>query len=365
MFTIFLIAVTVSAVTALLVIRFNHLHSGLTSDATGGGPQKFHALPTPRIGGIPILISLIISSFILCYRGFEIKDTVFILISSIPAFAGGIAEDLTKKIGPKYRLILTFISAAAGFYLIDAQLIRLDITFIDNLLIFAPISFILTIITVGGIAHAVNIIDGYNGLAGVICFLIFGALGYVSFSVGDMYLTGICIMFGGALVGFLIWNFPRGRIFAGDGGAYLLGFMIAEISVLLVKRHPEVSPWFPFLLVIYPVWETFFSIYRKKFLRGTSPSLPDGLHLHMLIYKRLVRWMTGSKDAKHITRRNSMTSPYLWAFSLMSIIPAVFFWKNAVILKFIVLMFIVIYVQLYWSIVRFRTPRWLILRKRA
>ncbi len=366
MVAIFFLAILVSAVTALLIIRYDHIHSRFTADDTGGGPQKFHALPTPRIGGIPILVSLIACSSLLSLKGFfDMKDAGFLLLSSIPAFAGGIAEDLTKKIGPLHRLLLTFLAAATGFYLLDGRLIRVDISLIDNLLIIAPVSFILTLITVGGIAHAVNIIDGYNGLSGMVCLLIFGALGLVSFSIGDMYLTSICTILGGALVGFLIWNYPRGRIFAGDGGAYLLGFMIAEISVLMVKRHPEVSPWFPFLLVIYPVWETFFSIYRKKVLRGQSPSLPDGLHLHMLIYKRLVRWMTGSKEAKHMTRRNSLTSPYLWAFSLMSIIPAVFFWRYSVILKFFVFLFIVIYVHLYWSIVRFKTPRWLILRKRT
>lgn len=365
MITIFLLAFVVSACSALLVIRYSHVHIRFTADHNGGGPQKFHALPTPRIGGIPILVGLVVCLPLIVFLGFDIKGVGFLILSSMPAFAGGIIEDLTKKVGPLQRLLLTFVAAAVGFYLLDGRLIRVDIALIDNLLVFAPVSFILTIIAVGGISHAVNIIDGYNGLAGMICLLIFGAIGYVSFIIGDMYLTSICMMFAGALVGFLIWNYPRGRIFAGDGGAYLLGFVIAEISVLLVKRHPEVSPWFPLLLVIYPVWETFFSIYRKKVLQGRSPGLPDGLHFHMLIYKRLVRWMIGSKQVKHIIFRNSMTSPYLWTFSMMSIIPAVLFWRYTVILSSFVLMFIVIYVWLYWRIVRFKAPRWLILSKKA
>ena len=71
----------------------------------------------------------------------------------------------------------------------------------------------------------------------------------------------ICLA--GATAGFLVWNYPRGLIFAGDGGAYLWGVVIAMASVLLVQRHALVSPWFPMLLLIYPVWETLFSIYRK------------------------------------------------------------------------------------------------------
>jgi len=233
MITIFLLAFIVTASTALLIIRYNHVHIHFTADHNGGGPQKFHVLPTPRIGGIPILIGLIVCLPLIVFLGFDIRDAGLLILSSMPAFAGGIIEDLTKKIGPLQRLFLTFVAAAAGFYLLDGRLIRVDIPLIDNLLVFAPIFFILTLIAVGGISHAVNIIDGYNGLAGMICLLIFGALGYVLFSIGDVYLAGICIMFAGALVGFLIWNYPKGRIFAGDGGAYLLGFAIAEISVLV------------------------------------------------------------------------------------------------------------------------------------
>lgn len=296
-------------------------------------------------------------------KGVDIKFAGFLVLSAIPAFAGGLAEDITRKVGVLQRLILTFLAAAIGYFLLDARLTRLDVPFIDGLLAFTAFSFIFTLIAVGGIAHAINIIDGYNGLSGMVAFMIFASLGYVSFMVGDFLLLRINVVMAGAVVGFLIWNYPRGLIFAGDGGSYLLGFMIACVSVLLVNRHPDVSPWFPFLLVIYPVWETLFSIYRRKFLRGSSVGLPDAMHLHQLIYRRLVYWLAGSKEARHITLRNSMVSPYLWAFSLMSIIPAVLFWRHTEILALFVFVFIIIYVWLYWRIVRFKSPKWLIIRK--
>ena len=93
----------------------------------------------------------------------------------------------------------------------------------------------------------------------------------------------------GALLGFLVFNYPSGRIFMGDGGAYLLGFWLGELSVLLVVRNPDVSPWFPIVLLAYPVVETLFSIYRRKFLQGRSAGRPDAMHLHQLIYRRLAR----------------------------------------------------------------------------
>ncbi|MFN3598497.1 MAG: glycosyl transferase family 4, partial [Aquificaceae bacterium] len=129
-------------------------------------------------------------------------------------------------------------------------------------------------------------------------------------------------------------------IFLGDGGAYLVGFLIAEISVLLVKRNPEVSPWFPLLVVAYPVVESLFSIYRRKVLRGRSPGEPDKLHLHTLVYRRLSK-------IKDKTLRNSLTSPYLWALSLMGIVPALIFWKSTPMLVLMFFVFWLVYVYAY------------------
>jgi len=169
----------------------------------------------------------------------------------------------------------------------------------------------------------------------------------------------------GAVAGFLVFNFPRGLIFAGDGGAYVIGFFIAELSVLLVTRHPTVSPWFPLLLVAYPVWETLFSVYRKKVLRGQSPGMPDGLHFHMLVYKRLVRWMVGSREAQHLLHRNSRTSPYLWGVAALTVIPAVLFWQRTLALQLCFGGFVLGYVWLYGRIVRFRSPRWMVTNRKA
>jgi UDP-N-acetylmuramyl pentapeptide phosphotransferase/UDP-N-acetylglucosamine-1-phosphate transferase len=218
-----------------------------------------------------------------------------------------------------------------------------------------------TAVAVGGVANAINIIDGFNGLASMVAAMILAALGYVAYVLGDHLLWNVCIATVGAVLGFFVWNYPRGLIFLGDGGAYLLGFLIGEVSVLLVARHPQVSPWFPFLLVIYPVFETLFSIYRKKILRGMSPGMPDGLHLHMLVFKRLVRWATGESPTA-LVRRNAATSPYLWMLCSLSVIPAVLFWRHPAWLVFFVALFALAYVWLYRRIVKFRSPR--VLRRR-
>ncbi|KJH66646.1 glycosyl transferase [Chromobacterium violaceum] len=345
------------------LVHYVHLHEHFSADHDLTGVQKFHAKPVPRIGGFPLMSGLLIGSGILFYQTGSCLP-ILLVLASMPAFGAGLVEDITKKIGPGPRLLATFFAAALAYFLVDAGLSRLDIPGIDFVLHqFWFLALLLTIVAVGGVAHAVNIIDGYNGLSGVIAIFIFLSMAYVSFKVQDPVLMGLCFAMVGAVAGFLFWNFPRGLIFAGDGGAYLVGFIMAEIAVLLVGRHPEVSPWFPLLCVIYPVFETMYSIYRKKFLRGMSPGMPDGLHLHMLVYKRLVRWMVGSKDAAHLTQRNSLTSPYLWALSSFSVVPAMLFWNNTPVLIGFVLAFMFIYVRLYQMIIRFRTPRWMLLRK--
>jgi len=107
--------------------------------------------------------------------------------------------------------------------------------------------------------------------------------------------------------------------------------------------------------VVYPVFETVFSIYRRKVVRDTSPGLPDALHLHTLVFRRIVRW-AGGREAEALVRRNSATSPYLWLLCSASVIPAVLFWRHTYVLMGFTLGFAVLYVWLYRRIVRFRTP---------
>jgi UDP-N-acetylmuramyl pentapeptide phosphotransferase/UDP-N-acetylglucosamine-1-phosphate transferase len=165
------------------------------------------------------------------------------------------------------------------------------------------------------------------------------------------------------VLGFFIWNFPAGLVFLGDGGAYFLGFYLAELAILLLHRNPGVSPMFPLLLCIYPVFETLFSIYRRRVLRGRPVGMPDGVHLHSLIYRRFMRWAAGERTARELTRRNSMTSPYLWILCMLSVIPAVLWWNSTPILAGFILLFAITYISLYWKIVRFRAPRWLVFRR--
>lgn len=361
---IILLSFLLSFLTTILMICSAQKHGRLSADNDLSGPQKFHSRPVPRIGGVGIFIAILISAILLFYLEKQEASQVFLLIAcGIPTFIAGLAEDLTKNISPRRRLFFTVISAAFASWLINGVLLRTAIPGVDILMTWAPFAVALTIFVVAGMANAINIIDGFNGLAAMCVLLMLLAIGYIAFKVGDTFILTSALMISGAVFGFFVWNFPRGLIFLGDGGAYLLGFLLAELCVLLPNRNPQVSPIFALLLCAYPLLETVFSIYRKKFLRSMSPGVPDGVHLHMLVYKRLMRLMVGATSDQQMTRRNSMTSPYLWVLCMMSVIPAVLWWNNTPVLTCFLGVFIASYVTLYWCIVRFKTPKWLVIRR--
>lgn len=360
----FLISFIAAAFLTLFIIKHASLHSA-AMDADFHGVQKVHARAVPRIGGVGIFLAVVFAAAIAMLRTPPIGEGVLLLLlCSSVAFLGGIIEDFTKNVSPMRRLLATMVAAAMGYFLLDARIERIDWIGSDWVLSHIWIALPLTVLAVAGIANAVNIIDGFNGLATVVTICMLMSLGYVALQVNDTFILVAALIVAGAAAGFLVWNYPAGLIFLGDGGAYFLGFMLGELSVLLVMRNPQVSTWYAVLLLIYPVFETLFSAYRRLFLRGQSPGTPDGIHLHSLIFRRIVWWAVGRRDARTLNLRNAMTSPYLWLLSLMAVIPATLFWRHTWVLMAMCLLFVVSYVWLYARIVRFRSPRWMILGKK-
>ena len=363
--TLLLLACATSFLLTFWALRTRRLGFWRAHDTDLSGPQKFHEQPVPRIGGLGIVGGIAAGAVLLAWQQPEVgRMAALLLLCALPAFVAGLAEDLTKNVSPARRLLFTAISAALGVWLLGAVITYTAIPGVDWLVAFPLGAALVTIVAVTGVANAVNIIDGFNGLASMCGVLMLACLGYVGFQVDDALVVMLAVAGVGAVLGFFVWNFPLGLIFLGDGGAYFLGFYVAEVAILLVARNAEVSPLFPLLVCIYPIFETLFSIYRKKFLRKMSPGVPDGVHLHMLVYKRIMRWAVGRNGRRRSLRmRNSMTSPYLWVMCMLAGVPAVLFWDNTAVLAVFLALFGLTYVGLYWRIVRFRTPRFLVVSR--
>lgn len=361
--SVLLISFLISFILNLLLVRYSYLHARFSADSDLTGIQKFHTIAVPRVGGAAILLAIF---FALWVRYFQSPDVglfgLLLIVSSLPAVIAGLTEDITKKVGIRIRLLATILAAGLAGYMLNAWLGSVQILGIDNLMITYPILAIaITCFAVGGVANAFNIIDGYNGLSAVVAIMILLGIAYVAFKVGDHQIMIASFAMIGALFGFLFWNYPRGLIFLGDGGAYLVGFWIAELSVLLTTRHPEVSKWFPLLLCAYPIFETLFTIYRRMILKRVHPGMPDASHLHQLVYKRVVRWSVGTNYNYLKVQRNALTAPYLWMMCLLAVIPALLFWQDHVLLKIFTVIFALIYCWIYWAIVRYKFPEFLII----
>lgn len=309
----FSFAFIVSLLIALVIVVTQRLHGHFTHD-NRSGVQKLHAAPTPRIGGVAIFVGGAVGGISLPV---ETQELWWMLgLSALPAFAVGLIEDLTKTVSVKLRLMATIFSGVIFCLVTDYQIRSVDIPGVDWILSFWLPSLLFTAFAIGGIANAINIIDGVNGLASGTAIIILVGFAIVSWQANDLPLLAACLVTIGSLSGFFLLNFPQGRIFLGDAGAYAIGFALAAIAVLLPQRNPELSPLIGLLALSYPVTETLVSIHRRLVREGTHPGQPDRLHLHSLIYRSRARKLAQLIGAPHL--RNALTGLVLMGLPLMS-----------------------------------------------
>lgn len=352
--TALLASFVASAVSTIVIVTTAARQSW--GDVNFSGPQKFHTVAVPRFGGVSIAIGVSII-YLTTWTVEDVRMGRLLLACCLPVFAAGLIDDLTRSVSPRARMLASIISGGLAFWLIDAGISETSIPLLDWVASFMVGSLALTVFAITGVTHAFNIIDGFNGLASMCAVLILLAIAFVSSQVGDAQILHLTLALVGATLGFFVFNFPFGKIFLGDGGAYLLGFMTATIAILLKVRNPVVSPLFPLLAMIYPIFETLFTIYRRGLLRSRPLSMPDGIHLHSLFYRRLVR---PESSFRALSLRNAIASVWMWSICFLSVIPATIWWDSTAVLWGFAATFVTLYCVFYWRIVRFRTPRWMI-----
>ena len=357
----FFSATIASLLVTSFILRWRPGFGASLLDHDLSGPQKVHRQPVPRIGGVGVLVGLFVGVLSIWLVDSANGVIAFILlVCGLPAFGVGLLEDVTKRVSPRMRLAATAVAAIAAAAVLDLSIPRADIPGLDFLLAFTLGSVLLTILAVAGIANSINIIDGLNGLASMSVIIMLTAFAFVAHLAGDALVLQLSVIGGAAVLGFFVWNFPRGAIFLGDGGAYFLGFYIAELGILLLVRNEEISPLAPLLVCAYPIVETLFSIYRRRWVRSASVSSADGIHLHSLVYRRIVRRERIDADSSGDARNNSKAATFMWTLTVMSAVPAVALWNNTMMLGAALCVFVFVYVWLYRRIVRFRVPSWLL-----
>lgn len=315
------------------------------------GQQKFHQQVTPRVGGLAIYGSFWLLTLV------AVEDTqlwLFVFIASFPVFVLGLLEDISKKIATHWRFLGSLASGLLFCFFTATVLARLGIPGLENLWQFfqAHLPWLvvgLTVIMITGVSQAFNVIDGYNGLMSGYALIVALALGSLSLWLNDIFLANLYFILAASLLGFLVFNYPLGKIFCGDGGAYFIGFLLAVLTLLLVKRQETVSPWLPLVLLAYPVVDTVFSLLRRKFSMNKAIDQPDALHLHSLVFRRISKRFFSKRS---LLWQNSAVAPFFWGQALLLALWALPFYSASLYLLFLFIAYTIFYVLCYWLLLK-------------
>lgn len=306
---------------AIVATKGLHLHRSAKGHA-GLEIQSAHRIPTPRIGGMAIGLALGLVAVEV--GGFD-SLIVLILMSALPVFFAGFAEDFGYSASPRRRLVASMIS---GLILILVTGYVVDhgvFPGIDMLLSFHMAAAALTIFATASVCHSINLIDGMNGLSSTASLAGSLSLGYIAYSVGDTEVSFVAFTLSAAIAGFFVLNFPFGKLFLGDAGAYTVGFVLASIGVALVARNPDVASWSAFLALFWPCFDTIYTVSRRM-ARGKPVSLPDKMHFHHVV-KRV--WDSHLPDETAETWSNPLTTAVMAPIIILPSVLATFSYDDA------------------------------------
>ena len=307
--------------------------------------QKIHEQRTPRVGGVAVFAAVVCAYFVENSSRATILGPL--ILAGFSAFLFGLAEDITYKVGIITRLIATILAGVVGWAITGISLTNSGLEIINELLKNLVFSVVFTAFAVGGIANAINFIDGLNGLAGFMLMVGLITVSAISYNMGDIHLAIASLTIAASIFGFFLVNWPRGLIFLGDCGSYFCGFALAWSCVLMVERNPSISPFAGLLVCIYPFTEVIFSLYRRK-IRSYNITQPDIQHLHSLVYRRYIR------STNRRINENSIAGIVVGLFSIPPSIFAYYFKDNNIICIVGTLIFMFCYIIIYLRLIRFR-----------
>lgn len=214
-----------------------------------------------------------------------------------PILIAGLLEDIGVSVSLRVRLTAAVAAGLVTSVAWGIWVKSVGIPGVDYLLTYAPIAISLSVLGAAGVTNAFNLIDGLNGLVGFIALSTAFSLAVISNELGLYNFQALLIMLSCAVAGFLVFNFPFGKIFLGDAGAYTLGHTLVWVAIALTNVAPEISPWAILLIFFWPVADTMLSIWRRK-RRGLRADQPDRLHFHQLALRYMeIRYFGRRKRA--------------------------------------------------------------------
>lgn len=286
--------------------------------------QAMHRQITPRIGGVAILVSF---TLVFALNVSDVKqDLLAVILAASVIFIAGLKEDIYRDVSPKYRLLAAFVSAGAAIYFSGSMITHLDLPGEKAFLANVGLWVIVTLVWSAGTCHALNLIDGLNGLASGYTIVALLALSLIAAKTGEPDIIMIALILTGALLGFYVFNWPFGKIFLGDAGAYTLGHIVAWLGIILSSRNPELSPLALLLILFWPVADTVFAMARRLIYRRAIGQ-PDRFHFHHIVVRVVARL---SKGRLSHTLTNSTATLIMYPIMLGPALLGVAFWNKPV-----------------------------------
>jgi UDP-N-acetylmuramyl pentapeptide phosphotransferase/UDP-N-acetylglucosamine-1-phosphate transferase len=326
-----------------LVKNYNLLFFKKTKDNEFYKPQAFHFKSTPRIGGFIIFIFL--TTFLIMFYNKNIFSFQIIILGTF-FFLLGFIGDLNINIKPEIRLFLMVVVSFFLIYFLDIRILNAQLSILNNLInSHKIISSIFVCLSLLFIINGCNFIDGFNGLLIIHSIIILGTLYFINSQNSNVDYIKYSILFS-IIVCFsvLFFNFPKAKIFLGDGGAYFLGSTISLIVIELSNLNKIISPFFFASILFYIFFEVFFSFFRKIFFLSSSPLKPDKKHLHMLLFKFIF------SRVKKIEKANYLTGLFVNFFYFFLIFPLLFFYKDKIFCQIYFLILLIIYLFSYFYV---------------
>jgi len=240
--------------------------------------RRIHKSPVPRLGGLAIFIGFLLSVIFMAEIDVQIRG---ILIGAVIIVILGVIDDIISL--RAYIKFIVQIAAAlvAVFHGVLIEIFSNPFVFAEAEVVFLGyLSIPVTVLWIVGITNSVNLIDGLDGLAVGVSTISSAVMLVIALLVADSNVAIIMAALAGACLGFLPYNFNPAKIFMGDTGALLLGYVLATVSILgLFKFYAVVSFAAPFLVLAVPLFDTSFAFFRRL-AKGKNPMSPDRGHFH-------------------------------------------------------------------------------------
>jgi len=251
------------------------------------GVQKIHDGYTPRLGGVIFYCFLTLTVFSIDFDGSKLLQST--VLALIPTVFVTLIEDIFNNVKPKARLFSIIFSAALLVFMVDFQLPKIDVPLIMDFFISYP--FILSIILVfslATLANGFNLVDGANGLL-YLCFTsILLAMLYLAYALNSIMFINVYSLLLLLTLCSLFFNYPSGKMFAGDLGAYCLGILVGFVTIVFFGKFENLITWYTLLILFYPIFELLFTMLRR-YRQKKSIMSADTFHLHQIIYRHLNR----------------------------------------------------------------------------